>query len=144
VKIILGADHGGYSLKNAIKDHLIRNGYEIIDKGTNSSEPVDYPEYGHDVANAIVSHEGDFGIIVCGTGIGISIAANKIKGIRAALCINTTMSKLSREHNDANILALGARIIGESLAFDIVDTFLTSEFQNGRHKIRIDKIEKIR
>ncbi|MDR3258554.1 MAG: ribose 5-phosphate isomerase B [Fusobacteriaceae bacterium] len=144
MKIILGADHGGYSLKNAIKDHLIRNGYEIIDKGTNSSEPVDYPEYGHDVANAIVSHEGDFGIIVCGTGIGISIAANKIKGIRAALCINTTMSKLSREHNDANILALGARIIGESLAFDIVDTFLTSEFQNGRHKIRIDKIEKIR
>jgi ribose 5-phosphate isomerase B len=143
VKIILGADHGGYSLKNAIKNHLISAGYEIIDKGTNSSESVDYPKYGHEVAKGVISHEGDFGIVVCGTGIGISIAANKIKGIRAALCTNTTMSKLSREHNDANVLALGARIIGENLAFDIVDTFLTAKFQNGRHQKRIDMIEKI-
>lgn len=142
MKIALGADHGGYLLKNKIKDYLVEKGYEILDMGTNSSDSVDYPEYGHKVGYAVVEKKADFGILVCGSGIGISIAANKINGVRAALCTNTTMARLSREHNNANILALGERIIGEILAFDIVNAFLAGEFQGDRHKNRIDKIEE--
>ncbi|MGF6907258.1 ribose 5-phosphate isomerase B [Fusobacterium sp. PH5-44] len=141
MKIALGADHGGYSLKDKIKDYLHNKGYVILDMGTNSSDSVDYPEYGHKVGYAVVDKEADFGILICGSGIGISIAANKIVGVRAALCTNTTMARLAREHNDANILALGERIIGEVLAFDIVDAFLESKFQDSRHQKRIAKIE---
>ena len=131
MKIALGADHGGYELKEKIKQHLSKKeGIEVIDFGTNSTESVDYPKYGHLVANSVVNKEVDFGILVCGTGIGISIAANKIKGIRAANCTNTTMAKLTRQHNDANILAL-----------DIVDEFLAASFEGGRHQKRIDEIE---
>ena len=119
----------------------MEEGIEVIDFGTNSTESVDYPKYGHLVANSVVNKEVDFGILVCGTGIGISIAANKIKGIRAANCTNTTMAKLTRQHNDANILALGARIVGDVLALDIVDEFLTASFEGGRHQKRIDEIE---
>ena len=133
MKIALGADHGGYELKEKIKQHLSKKeGIEVIDFGTNSTESVDYPKYGHLVANSVVNKEVDFGILVCGTGIGISIAANKIKGIRAANCTNTTMAKLTRQHNDANILALGARIVG-----DVLD----ASFEGGRHQKRIDEIE---
>jgi len=136
MKIALGADHGGYELKEKIKQHLSKKeGIEVIDFGTNSTESVDYPKYGHLVANSVVNKEVDFGILVCGTGIGISIAANKIKGIRAANCTNTTMAKLTRQHNDANILALGARIVGDVLALDIVDEFLAASFEGGRHQI---------
>ena len=131
MKIALGADHGGFELKEKIKQHLSKKeGIEVIDFGTNSTESVDYPKYGHLVANSVVNKEVDFGILVCGTGIGISIAANKIKGIRAANCTNTTMAKLTRQHNDANILAL-----------DIVDEFLAASFEGGRHQKRIDEIE---
>ena len=142
MKIALGADHGGYLLKDKIREYLAQKGYEILDMGVNSKDSVDYPEYGQKVGHAVVDKKADFGIIVCGTGIGISIAANKIKGVRAALCTNTTMAKLSREHNNANILAIGERIIGEILAFDIVDAFLTGEFQGERHLERIKKIEE--
>ena len=142
MKIALGADHGGYELKEKIKEHLAKKGnIEVVDFGTNSSESVDYPKYGHLVAKSVVEKEVDFGILVCGTGIGISIAANKIKGIRAANCTNTTMAKLTRQHNDANILALGARIVGDVLALDIVDECLASSFEGGRHQKRIDAIE---
>ena len=141
MKIALGADHGGYLLKNKIKTYLSGKGYEILDMGTNNCESVDYPEYGHKVGHAIVDKKADLGILVCGSGIGISIAANKIKGVRAALCTNTTMARLSREHNNANILALGERIIGEILALDIVDAFLEGKFQGDRHQERVEKIE---
>ena len=142
MKIALGADHGGYELKEKIKQYLsIRKGIELIDFGTNSTESVDYPKYGHLVAKSIIDKEVDYGILVCGTGIGISIAANKIKGIRAANCTNTTMARLSRQHNDANILALGSGIVGQFVALDIVDTFLSTAFEGGRHKTRVDQIE---
>lgn len=143
MKIALGADHGGYELKEKIKQHLAKKeGIEVIDFGTNSIESVDYPKYGHLVAKSIVDKEVNFGILVCGTGIGISIAANKIKGIRAANCTNTTMAKLARQHNDANILALGARIVGDVLALNIVDEFLISSFEGGRHEKRVNQIEE--
>lgn len=142
MKIALGADHGGFELKEKIKKYLLSKGnIEVIDMGTHSTDSVDYPKYGQEVARVVVNKEVDFGILVCGTGIGISIAANKIKGVRAALCFNTTMAKLTRQHNDANILALGARITGDVLALDIVDEFLVSSFEGGRHLKRVEAIE---
>ncbi|MDN5304017.1 MAG: ribose 5-phosphate isomerase [Fusobacteriaceae bacterium] len=120
-KIALGADHGGYELKNIVKEYLKNNGYEVIDFGTNSSDSVDYPEFAHKVGNSVVNKEADFGIVICGTGIGISIAANKIKGVRAALCHNVWTAKLTRQHNDANVLAMGGRVIGPGIALDMVN-----------------------
>lgn len=143
MKIALGADHGGFELKEKVKAHLIKNGYEVLDLGTNSCDSVDYPEFGHAVGNVVAEKKAEFGIVICGTGIGISIAANKVAGIRAALCTNTTMARLTREHNNANILAMGGRIIGDVLAFEMVDVFLTTEFQGGRHEKRINKIETV-
>ena len=143
MKIVLGADHAGYQLKNSVKHHLLARGWNILDLGTNTADSVDYPDYGIAVGHAIADKIGDLGILICGTGIGISIAANKISGIRAAVCLNSTMAKLAREHNDANILALGGRIIGETLAIEIVDAFLEAKFQGGRHQDRLDKIAKI-
>lgn len=139
-KIALGADHGGYELKNILMNHLINRGYEVIDFGTNSAESVDYPNFAKAVGNSVTSGETHFGILVCGTGIGISIAANKIKGVRCALCTNTTMARLTREHNDANILALGGRIVGDVLAIEMVETFLTTKFEGGRHAKRVGLI----
>ena len=141
MKIALGADHGGYELKEKIKKHLTEKGIETVDMGTNSTDSVDYPKYGHLVAAAVVKKEVDFGILVCGTGIGISIAANKIKGIRAALCHNEYTAKLSRLHNDANIIALGARVLGEDLGLACVEAFVNTEFEGGRHAKRVGKIE---
>ena len=141
MKIALGADHGWFDLKEIVKKHLEDKGFEVLDKGCYSTESVDYPVYAKAVANSILNKEADFGILICGTGIGISIAANRFKGIRAALCSNTTMAKLTREHNDANILALGARMTGDVLALEIVDEFLKTEFLGGRHLTRIQAIE---
>lgn len=141
MKIALGADHGGFALKEIVKKHLEEKGFEVLDKGCYSAESVDYPVYAKAVVNSILNKEADCGILICGTGIGISIAANRFKGIRAALCTNTTMAKLTREHNDANILALGARMIGDILALEIVDEFLKTEFLGGRHLTRIQAIE---
>ena len=142
MKIALGADHGGYELKEQVKKYLNDKGFEVLDLGAHSTESVDYPEFGKAVGNAVAEGKADRGIIICGTGIGISIAANRIPGVRAALCTNTTMAKLTREHNDANVLALGARMVGDVLAIDMIETFLTTEFEGGRHATRIAKIEK--
>lgn len=143
MKIALGSDHGGYRLKNEIISFLKENGYELKDFGTYSTESCDYPDFAEKVAEAVVSKEFDFGILVCGTGIGISISANKVPGVRAALCSDTFSAHATREHNDANILALGERVVGSGLALDIVKTFLTSKFQGERHQKRIDKISLI-
>lgn len=143
MKIALGSDHGGFELKETIKKFLLTEGYEIKDFGSNSTESCDYPDYALPVAEAVAKKEFDFGILVCGTGIGISIAANKVPGIRAALCSDTFSAHATREHNDANILTLGQRVVGEGLALDIVKTFLKTEFQGERHQKRIDKITEI-
>lgn len=141
-KIAIGSDHGGFRLKESIIQHLRGMNIEFQDFGTYDEESCDYPDYAKKVASAVA--EGDFnkGILVCGTGIGVSIVANKYKGIRAALCCDTFSAKASRAHNDANILCLGQRVIGEGLALDIVDVWLESEFEAGRHKIRVEKIEE--
>lgn len=143
MKIAIGSDHGGYYLKEEVKEHLKKTGCEIIDCGTDSCESVDYPSFGIAVGQAINDKKAELGIVVCGTGIGISIAANKIKGIRAALCVNCYMARMAREHNNANVLALGARVIGSGLALDIVDEFLKSSFEGGRHAKRVDMITEI-
>lgn len=141
MQIFLGADHGGFELKDRIAAHLKLNGHTIIDLGTNSADSVDYPEFGHLVGNSVIAHSDSIGIVVCGSGIGISIAANKVKGIRAALCHNIEYAKLAKQHNNANVLALGGRFVTEELAMQIVDTFIATDFEGGRHQQRIDKIE---
>ncbi len=143
VKIGIGSDHGGFELKEEIKKYLLSKGIEFVDYGTNSPSSVDYPDYGRRVAEGVVGNEVDRGIVICGTGIGISIAANKVKGIRCALCSDSYSARMSREHNNANILALGARVLGVGLALDIVNTWLNSEFEGGRHAIRVNKISDI-
>ena len=141
MKIALGCDHGGYELKEKVKSHLEKKGYEVLDLGCHSTESVNYPVYGKAVGEAVAKKEADYGVVICGTGIGISIAANKVKGVRAALCMNTTMARLTREHNDANVLAFGARMVGDVLALEMVDTFLTTAFEGGRHVARVKMLE---
>lgn len=140
-KIGIASDHGGFELKEKLKNYLKEKGIEVIDYGTNSTESVDYPVYGKKAANGVMAGEVEKAVVICGTGIGISLAANKAKGIRCALCTNEYMAKMSRNHNDANMLALGARVIGDELAKSILDTFLAEEFLAGRHKRRVDLIE---
>ncbi len=140
--IAIGCDHGGYELKTEIIRHLEKRKLEYKDFGCNSTEAVDYPEYAKAVAEAVVSGEAERGILICGTGIGISIAANKIKGIRAAVCTDCFTAEATRLHNDANILAMGGRVVGPGLAVKITDTFLDTEFSGEeRHKNRIGMIE---
>ncbi|MBP2033968.1 ribose 5-phosphate isomerase B [Clostridium algifaecis] len=143
MKISIGSDHAGLPLKQKIVNHLKDNGYETNDFGTFTEESCDYPDYALKVAENVKDGNSDFGILICGTGIGISIAANKVHGIRAALCSDTFSAHACREHNNANILALGQRVIGTGVALDIVDTFLKSKFQGGRHQKRLDKLSKI-
>lgn len=143
MKIALGADHGGFELKEEIISYLKESGYDVEDFGTYSKESCDYPDYALKAAEAVASKECDLGILICGTGIGISIAANKVPGIRAALCSDTFSAHATREHNDANILALGARVVGPGLALDIVKTFLGAKFEGDRHLARINKITEI-
>ena len=142
--IAIGSDHGGFSLKTEIVKYLNENGYEVKDLGiSDGCCAADYPDYGLVVAEAVSSGECEKGIIICGTGIGISMTANKVPGIRAALCTDTYMARMSKEHNDANILALGGRVVGAGLALDMVEAWLKAEFQGGRHKIRVDKISGV-
>ncbi len=141
--IALANDHSGIALKEEIKKLLDKRGLAYKDFGTNTEASVDYPIYGEAVAKAVVSGECERGIIICGTGIGISIAANKVRGARAALCTDCFMAEMTRRHNDANILALGARVLGHGLALKIVETFLDTEFEGGRHERRIDIISAI-
>lgn len=141
MKIAIGADHGGFELKEKIIQHLLNKNYEVIDKGTYSEESVDFPDYSKQVTSAIQEEVVDLGILICGTGIGMSIAANKQKGIRAALCGDVFSAKATREHNNTNVLCLGARVTGDSLALMIVDTWLEADFEGGRHIQRLEKIE---
>ncbi|MDD3236488.1 MAG: ribose 5-phosphate isomerase B [Candidatus Gastranaerophilales bacterium] len=141
IKIAIGADHGGYQLKNKIIDYLKENGYEVKDFGTNSPESVDYPVIAKEVSKSIVNGNFDRGILVCGTGLGMAIVADKIKGIRAIACSDTCSAKYSRLHNDANVLCFGERIIGSELAKDIVKIWLETDFEAGRHQRRVDMME---
>ena len=136
----IGSDHGGFELKQAVMKHLEERGIEYRDYGTYTPESCDYPDYGAAVGRAVASGESERGIVICGTGIGISMAANKIDGVRCALCGDCFSAEMARAHNDANVLALGARTLGEGLALKIVDTFLDGEFQGGRHARRVAKI----
>ncbi|MDW8552855.1 MULTISPECIES: ribose 5-phosphate isomerase B [Staphylococcus] len=143
MKIAIGNDHVGFELKPAIKTYLKELGHEVIDIGTNSSERTNYPDYGKQVATSVVEKKADLGILICGTGIGISIAANKVSGIRAVVCSEPYTAKLSREHNNTNILAFGSRVIGSELAKMIVKEWLEAKFEGGRHQDRIDSISEI-
>ena len=140
--IAIGSDHGGFELKEKLMEHLSERGFEYKDFGTYSSASCDYPVYAKAVANAVASGECDSGIIICGTGIGVSITANKVRGIRAALCGDCFSAEATRQHNDANVLCMGARVVGEGLALKIADTFLDTPFSNDeRHIRRISMIE---
>lgn len=141
--IAIGSDHGGFELKTHIMEYLKNQGVELFDFGTYSEDSCDYPDIAEKVANAVAAGEYEKGILICGTGIGISIAANKVKGIRAALCGDVYSAKMTRKHNDANILCMGGRVTGRELAFMICDTFLSEAFEGGRHQNRIDKIHKL-
>lgn len=138
--IVLSADHGGYLLKEEVKKHLDDINVEYIDCGTFSTDSVDYPDMAELACDKIISGEAEKGLLFCGTGVGISIAANKIKGIRACCCSDTFSAKYTRLHNDANVLAMGGRVVGPGLACEMVDLFLTTEFEGGRHQKRVDKI----
>ena len=143
MKIALGSDHGGLNLKKQIIMHLKSKNIEITDFGTYTEGSCDYSDYALEVAQAVVAEKFELGILICGTGIGIGIAANKVPGIRAALCNDTFSAHAAREHNNANILTLGERVVGAGLALDIVDTFINAKFQGERHQKRIDKITEI-
>ncbi len=143
MRIALGADHAGYQLKDKIKLHLQRQGFEVYDDGTNSAESVDYPDYARKVGEDVSRERADMGILVCGSGIGMAIAANKVPGIRAANVSSEYEAQMSREHNNANVLALGARILKEGTAFQIVDKWLSTQFAGGRHERRVEKITAI-
>lgn len=140
-KIIpIGADHAGFELKNAVINHLEQKGYELKDFGCYSEDSIDYPDFGHPVASMIEENDNMLGIIICGSGNGINMTANKHQGVRSALCWKNEIAQLAREHNDANILALPARFITEAEALEMVDTFFSVEFEGGRHQRRVDKI----
>jgi RpiB/LacA/LacB family sugar-phosphate isomerase len=142
VKIVIGSDHAGLELKEYLKGILVRENYEVIDYGTDSPQSVDYPDYGFKVAKDVAAGKADRGILVCGTGMGMSIVANKVKGIRAALAYDTYTAVQSRKHLDANILVLGERVTGKGLAEEIVRAWLSADFEGGRHSGRIAKIEE--
>ena len=144
MKVALGADHGGFELKERIRQHLVDRGVSVEDLGTNSNQAVDYPDYALAVSERVVGHRADRGILVCGAGIGMSIAANKVPGIRAANVHSEAEAQLSREHNNANVLALGGRLLDENTALKIVDRWLNTEFSgDSRHMRRIEKISEI-
>ena len=143
MKIAIGNDHTAVEMKNHIQKYLENKGHEVINFGTDSTERCDYPVYGKKVADAVASGACERGILICGTGIGISLAANKVKGIRAAVCSESYSARLTRQHNDANIIAFGARVVGEATAEMIVDEFINTEYEGGRHQRRIDMITAI-
>lgn len=138
--IIIGSDHGGLVLKTALTDYLNRRGFQVSDAGTNGDASVDYPDFGQKVAEAVTAGEAESGILICGTGIGMSIAANKIPGVRAALVTDAFMARMAKEHNNANVLVLGGRVLDEQKACDLVGAWLDATFEGGRHQARLDKI----
>ena len=140
MRIALGSDHAGFDMKALLLEHLSTNGHETIDFGTDSDEPVDYPSYCAAVGRAVVAGEADWGIVLGGSGQGEQLAANKVKGVRAALCNCLFTARLARLHNDANVLSMGARVVGTGLALEIVELFATTEFEGGRHQRRVDQV----
>ena len=144
MKIAIGCDHGGYALKLAVKKHLEDKGYEVVDYGCHSTESVDYPVYGEKVGRAVAGGECELGVLICGTGIGISLAANRVHGIRAAVCSESYSAELTRRHNDANMIAFGARVVGEGTACAILDAFFGAKFEGGRHAQRVAMLDEIK
>lgn len=143
MKIAMGNDHTGIELKNIIKEFVEGKGYEVIDLGTNAPESCDYPVYGEKVGRAVADGEADLGIAICGTGVGISLACNKVKGIRACVCSEPYTAKLSRQHNNSNVLAFGSRVVGSELAMMITEAWLDAAFEGGRHQRRVDMVMEI-
>jgi len=141
--IAIGCDHAGFELKELVKERLEAQGHQMIDVGTHSSESVDYPIYGHAVGRTVADGEAERGIAICGSGIGISIACNKVPGIRAALCTSVEMAEMSRRHNNANVICMGARMISKELAFEMIDTWLVTGFEGGKHERRINELDDI-
>ena len=141
--VVIGCDHGGYELKLPILAYLAEGGYRVVDVGCNSTDSVNYPDYADKLCNVITSGKADIGILICGTGIGMSMAANKHPGIRAACCENTYSARMTRAHNDANVLCLGARVIGAGLAVDMVELFLNTDFLGGRHSTRVEMLNEL-
>ncbi len=137
-KLVIGCDHAAPELKAIVRDHLIERGFDVVDVGTHTTDSCNYPDYAHALCQKIQSGECELGILICGTGIGMSMAANKHKGIRAACCSDTFSARLTRLHNDANVLCFGARVVGQGLALDLADIFVDTEFEGGKHKKRID------
>ena len=142
-KITVGCDHAGYTLKLKVIEHLKERGFEVIDVGTNSADSCDYPAFAHAVCKNVQDGVTELGILICGTGIGMSMAANKHRGIRAAACSDTFSARLTRLHNDANVLCFGERVVGMGLAFDLVDAFVDTDFEGGKHQRRVDLITAI-
>ena len=143
LKIAVASDHCCFALKEKVKEHLVQRGFEVDDLGTHSEESVDYPAYGKACGEAVTSGKADLGVVVCGTGIGISIAANKVKGVRCGLCTSVEMAHLTKQHNNANILALGGRTTEPELALKILDEWLDTEFEGGRHQRRVDMLDRM-
>jgi ribose 5-phosphate isomerase B len=143
MRIAMGADHAGYELKNKIRDYLMKQGFEVQDEGTNSGDSVDYPDFAAKVGSDVASQKVDRGILVCGSGIGMAIAANKVHGVRSANISSEYEAEMSREHNDLNVLTLGARILDEAKAFSIVDVWLKTQFAGDRHQRRVQKLMAI-
>ena len=140
-KFYIATDHAGYAVKEYVKDIVIELGFEIVDLGPQNADRVDYPDFAKKCTEAVLADKGSFGILICGTGIGMSIAANKVAGIRAALCHDHYTAKLTRQHNDANVLCFGERVVGKGVIADIVEAFATTEFEGGRHAARVAKLE---
>ena len=143
LRFVLGADHAGFALKEKVRDYLVRAGHEVDDQGPATPDPVDYPDFAEKVACEVAAKQADYGVLVCGTGIGMMLAANKVPGIRAVAANDTISARMAREHNNANILTLGGRMIDESAMHQIVDTWLSTPFAGGRHQRRLEKIDAI-
>ena len=141
--VYVGSDHAGYGLKEFMKPYIAGLGYKVVDSGCFSEESCDYPDFAHNVCKNVQNNTDGLGILICGTGIGMSMAANRFKGIRAALCANEYQARMSKTHNDANVLCLGSRVIGQDLALSIIRVWLESEFEGGRHQRRVDLIESL-
>lgn len=143
MKIAIGCDHGGFNLKEALKAHLVGRGFEVLDMGTNSEESVDYPVYGRKTAEAVAGGQADLGIVCCGTGIGISISANKVHGIRCAVVTNMYMAEMTKRHNNANMLAFGGRVVTPEEAIAMTDIWLDTEYEGGRHARRVAMLDEM-
>lgn len=142
-KIGISADHAGFELKKILVNELEKNGYEVTDYGTNNAESTDYPDFAYAVAKSVQEGKNEMGVIICGSGVGVSITANKVEGVRAANCFNTEMAKLARQHNNANVICIGARFVASEEAKEMVESFLSTEFEGGRHQRRVEKIHSL-